>query len=54
MGSQNHARAVISCVIDCGNRGANAGIIFYAAVLDGDVEVDTNECAFTFEVEISD
>ena len=54
MRSQNYLRAVLGCVIDCGNRCANAGVIFNLAVFDGNIEIYADEDAFTFEIEVPD
>ena len=54
MRSQNHPPALLSCVIDCGYRCANAGVIFNLAVYDGNIEIYADEDAFTFEIEVPD
>src|SRR5260370_32626256 len=54
MRSENHARAVFCCILDCRNRGADARVVFGVAVFDGDVEIDTDENALAFEIKILD
>src|SRR5688572_14274306 len=46
--SENHARTLFHRVIDRGQRRANASVVINLAVLDGHVEVDSHEHAFTF------
>ena len=53
MRGENYARAMLGCVIDRGNRGADARVVFYTAVFDGNVEIDANKDALAFELKIA-
>src|SRR5713226_4385852 len=52
--SENHPRAMFGCVFDCGYRGADAGVVFDLAVFDGNVEVNADEDALAFEINVLD
>src|SRR6266436_6737303 len=54
MRSQDHARAMFGCVLDGWNRGADPGVVFDLAVLDGNVEVNADEDAPAAQVEVTD
>src|SRR6266852_3861825 len=54
MRSENHARAVFCCILDCRNRGADARVVFDVAVFDGNVEIDADENALACEIKILD
>src|SRR5712691_11249880 len=54
MRSQNHARAMFGCVLDGRNRGADPGVVFDLAVFDGNVEVNADEDALAFEINVLD
>jgi len=45
---QNHSRAVFGGVVNGGNRGTNARVVFDFAVFDGNVEIDADEDALAF------
>ena len=45
---------MFSRVFNCGNCRANARIVVDLAVFDRDVEIDANEDAPSFKIEISD
>jgi len=54
MRRENHSRSMFSRVFNCGNCRANARVVVDLAVFDRDVEIDANEDAPSFKIEISD
>ncbi len=53
MGAENDPRFAAECVLDGGNGLADASVVGDDAVLERDVEVDANEDALVFEIEIA-
>src|SRR6266566_8446165 len=54
MRRQNHPRAMFGGVLDCRNRGADAGVVFDLTVFDGNVEVNADKDALALEINILD
>src|SRR5262245_21358022 len=49
-----HARVVFHCVLDCRQGGTDTCVVVDLAILDRDVEVDTNKDSLAGEIEIGD
>src|SRR6266496_1918133 len=50
---EDKTRTTFNRIVYGRNRGANASVVFHAAILDGNVEINSNENAFAFEIEVA-